>query len=218
MSFETLSELYYGWFIFWITYFCGSLIFPTDKSVTRTNITKQQIIIRVLLNCLISASVIPFLCHIPQLISFSQTWYGYLYKYITLGIIMEIIFYYSHRLMHHRWFYKWHADHHIFIEPYALAGLYCSFIEMIFVNLLTIIIPFQILRFSLFEISIIMFLIAFNVMKGHAVLHSRNDIPNYLPNILIQSWDHDIHHRLMSCNYGTLYLLDRIHGTYINSS
>ena len=57
-------------------------------------------------------------------------------------------------------------------------------------------------------------MIALNILKGHAVLHKRDDIPWYLPSLLIQSWDHDTHHQLMTCNYGILYLLDRIHGTY----
>jgi methylsterol monooxygenase len=119
--------------------------------------------------------------------------------------------------MHHRWFYKWHADHHVFIEPYGLAGLYCSSVEMVLVNELSIVIPFQLLGFSFIEATIGPMLIALNVLKGHSVLHKRDDIPDYLPYRLIQSWDHDTHHRLMTCNYGIMYLLDRIHGTYVDS-
>jgi methylsterol monooxygenase len=119
--------------------------------------------------------------------------------------------------MHHRFFYKWHADHHAFIQSYAGAGLYCSWVEMIVVNQLTIAIPFQVLNFSLTEIMFISGLIALNVLKGHAALHRRDDVPNWIPRIVAQSWDHDVHHKIMVKNFGVLYLLDRVHGTYANS-
>ena len=118
--------------------------------------------------------------------------------------------------MHHRLFYKWHADHHSFIQSYAASGLYCSWVEMIFVNQLTIAIPLQVLNFSSIELMIVSMLVALNVLKGHAVLHLRKDTLLWIPEILSQSWDHDIHHKMMVKNFGILYLLDRIHDTYID--
>jgi sterol desaturase/sphingolipid hydroxylase (fatty acid hydroxylase superfamily) len=202
--------LFIGLFTFWIVYLTASFVFPSDKSITRSNITKRKVAIQLIWNCIITIISGFFLCHIPQIFIFENV----IYKYITALSMIEIWFYYSHRLMHHRWFYKWHSDHHTFIEPYGLAGLYCSCLEMLLVNQLSVVIPFQLLGFSLNETVIGSILIALNILKGHSVLHKRDDVPWYLPSLLIQSWDHDTHHQLMNCNYGILYLLDRIHGTY----
>lgn len=214
---DQIYKLYCGLFIFWTTYFCASLLFPIDKEVTRpkANITKQKVLYQLICNCLATVIILPLLAHIPQILTFPLIWYGYLCKYLTALIIIEIWFYYTHRLMHHRWFYRWHADHHSFIEPYALAGLYCSSVEMILVNLLSVVVPFQLLGFSFTEAMIGPIFVALNVLKGHAVLHKRNHNFKSFPYMLTQSWDHDIHHRIMTCNFGIIYLLDRIHGTYV---
>ena len=207
--------LFIGLFTFWFTYFTASFLFPTDKSITRPryDITKRKVVIQLIWNCFVTIISTFFWRHIPQIFIFENV----IYKYITALIMIEVWFYYSHRLMHHRWFYIWHSDHHAFIEPYALAGLYCSCFEMVFVNQLTAVIPFQLLGFSLIETIIGSILIALNILKGHAVLHKRDDVPSYLPYFIAQSWDHDTHHQLMTYNYGILYLLDQVHGTYNNA-
>ena len=216
----SVLQLYYGFFVFWGTYFVAAGFFPNNQVITRpiAKITSQKVAKRLLSNVLISSMVVPMISYIPTIVILPYTWYGYTFKYILMLLISEIWFYYMHRLMHHKLFYKWHADHHSFIQSYATAGLYCSWVEMILVNQLTIAIPLQLLNFSLIEIMFISMLVALNVLKGHAVLHLRTDVPKWIPEILSQSWDHDIHHKIMVKNFGILYLLDRIHGTYSSNS
>lgn len=212
----SILQLYCGWFVFWATYFTASVIFPTDQAITRpiAKITKEKVIKRVISNCIASAAIIPLVSYIPQMLFFPPTWYGYLLRWTLLPFIGEVWFYYTHRLMHHRWFYRWHADHHAFVQSHALAGLYCSTVEMLLVNQLAMAIPYQLVGLSLIEIIIANIYVAVTTLKGHAGLYFRDDLPKWMPKSFVSALDHDIHHRVMTCNFGIMYLLDRIHGTY----
>lgn len=55
----------------------------------------------------------------------------------------EIFFYYSHRMLHHRWFYRLHKQHHEFTAPIAIAAEYCGVIEHILSNLVPVVIGFK---------------------------------------------------------------------------
>lgn len=51
-------------------------------------------------------------------------------------IIVEIGFYYSHRLLHNPYFYKRiHKKHHTWISPVAISAAYCHPIEHIVSNI-----------------------------------------------------------------------------------
>src|SRR5436305_904801 len=211
-----LLYMYFGLVVFWGTYFGGALLFPSDDMITRPSakITTGKVVKKLIVNCLVTIVILPFIRHISQIFYFPLTWYGYILKYMAMSLMAECWFYYTHRLLHTKYLYYWHADHHAFIRSYALAGLYCSPVEMVFVNLLSVVVPLQISGVLFIEVIIVFALIALNVLKGHAQLHLRKDIPNWIPDWLVSNWDHDLHHKTMTCNYGVLYLLDRIHGTY----
>lgn len=211
-----LAQLYYGLIAFWGTYLSISPLLPRSEAKTRpiAKINKRKVIINLIRNCAVTSLMVPVISLIPQILWFPTTWYGYITKY-TLGLILaDIWFYYTHRLLHNKNLYRWHSDHHAFIQPYALAGLYCSWLEMILVNQLTLGLPCQLLGFSQTEVIISSILVSLNVMKGHAGLQLYKKYSSWLPDWLISSKAHDIHHEKMTSNYGVLYLLDWIHGTY----
>jgi sterol desaturase/sphingolipid hydroxylase (fatty acid hydroxylase superfamily) len=212
----TVPQLYHGWLVFWASYVSFSFIFPTNCGESRpgSKMTQEKVFKRLLLNYVVTGISVPFISYIPQILSFPHTWVGFLLKFVIFSLMVEIWFYYTHRLMHHKYFYRWHTDHHVFIQPYALAALYCSPIEMIFVNQMSVIIPYQLLGFSFHEILITNIFIVLNLLRGHAGFYFMDNIPEYIPKNLICSLDHDIHHRRLKYNFGILYLLDRLHGTY----
>jgi sterol desaturase/sphingolipid hydroxylase (fatty acid hydroxylase superfamily) len=58
---------------------------------------------------------------------------------IILALFEDIFFYYSHRLLHHRWFYHLHKQHHEFITPSCLTAQYAGTIEHILSNLIPVV-------------------------------------------------------------------------------
>ncbi|CAH6420249.1 Fatty acid hydroxylase [uncultured virus] len=213
-----LLQLYCGLATFWGTYFVLSPLFPQSKAKSRpiAKITQNKVIRNLVQNCIATSLMIPLISCVPQIVWFPNSWYGLILKYLSGILMAEIWFYYTHRLLHNKLFYRWHSDHHAFIQPYALAGLYCSWLEMILVNQLSVAIPCQLLGCSQLEVIIGSIFVSLNVMKGHAglQLYNNDKIPTWIPDWLISSKTHDIHHEKMTTNYGVLYLLDWIHGTY----
>jgi len=215
----SIYELYHGWLTFWSVYFIGSSLFPSSKSVSRPSacISDKKLITNLATNVVATAFTIPIISFIPPLIDISTNHpLCYIMRYGSLFLISEIWLYYFHRLLHHKYFYRWHKDHHAFIHPHALAGLYCSPVEMIIVNQLSISIPLQILNYSYYEVIVFTALIAINVLKGHSGLRfylTPNTLANKIILFLFDNKVHDLHHEFLNVNYGNFYILDYLHDT-----
>lgn len=119
-------------------------------------------------------------------------------------LLREAMFYYSHRLLHLPYFYRRiHKKHHKFTAPIALAAQFAHPLEQIFANALPISLPPQLLRSHVLTFWIFLAWELFNtatVHSGYDFFHNKAKM-------------HDLHHEQFNLNYGSIGLLDWVHGT-----
>lgn len=131
--------------------------------------------------------------------------YWVMVEAVVFLIFEEIGFYYSHRLFHHPRVYRYiHKIHHEWTAPISVVALYCHPVEHFFANVLPALIG-PILMAS----HIATFMLWINVAQISAIIsHCGYHLP-FLPS----PEAHDFHHLKFTNNFGTLGILDRLHGT-----
>lgn len=119
----------------------------------------------------------------------------------------EFLFYYVHRALHHPSIYVYiHKMHHKYVTPVAFAAEYAHPIEHLVANVLPVTLPLYLkgthfLSFFAFGI--------FELWEA-AADHSGYDFLKLPPAEI-----HDLHHEKFRVNYGTIGLMDWIHGTNV---
>jgi len=123
-------------------------------------------------------------------------------------IVEEILFYYSHRLLHYGPFYTHiHKVHHQFKAPIGIASEYSHPIEFIVSNLIPITIG-PIVAKSHFLVAILWYSIAVIGTISH---HSGYNLPWMIGGL--EPFFHDYHHYSFKYNFGLIGLLDWLHST-----
>ncbi|XP_072040674.1 fatty acid hydroxylase domain-containing protein 2-like [Amphiura filiformis] len=128
-----------------------------------------------------------------------------LLELVIFLLFEEIGFYYSHRLFHHPRLYKHiHKRHHEWTAPIGITAIYAHPIEYIVAN----IIPAQIGPMLMGSHIATIWMWYVMVVSSAVVAHCGYHLP-FLPS----PEAHDFHHLKFTNNYGTLGILDRLHGT-----
>ncbi|KAJ9599670.1 hypothetical protein L9F63_026482, partial [Diploptera punctata] len=122
-------------------------------------------------------------------------------------LLEEIGFYYSHRLLHSRYLYRFiHKRHHEWTAPIAVTAIYCHPIEHIFSNLLPPFLGVFIMGSHVATAWLWFSLAILSTLNAHSGYH----LP-FFPS----PEAHDFHHLKIftwKC-FGVLGVLDRLHGT-----
>jgi len=197
---ELIGDAFLSWSVFWIIY-CTTSLFFDFKYKTAKHITRDDIVRTVFRNMIYTGIFQPiFFILIPSGILDPQFT---LYRLIISVMIAEVIFFYTHKLLHHKSLYRYHEKHHLLIQPCAFAALYCSGLEAVMSNHLSIVVGPIITGMKGYELFFWFGMCALNTLKAHS--GSRLDFFN--------SRYHDLHHSKRVVNFGFLYLLDILHGT-----
>ena len=131
--------------------------------------------------------------------------YTILRDIVISTLMVEIFFYYSHRILHLPIFYRTiHSIHHEYTAPVAISALYSHPIEYIFSNIIPVFIGPYLCGSHIYTILLWETIAILNT----TIVHSGY---NFL--FLIDSNKHDIHHSSYKYNFGVLNILDKIHGT-----
>ncbi|XP_050040095.2 fatty acid hydroxylase domain-containing protein 2-like [Dermacentor andersoni] len=119
--------------------------------------------------------------------------------------IEEALFYYSHRLLHHRLLYqRFHKKHHEWTAPVAITAVYCTPVEHLLSNVLPVVVGPVVLGSHLS----VHWLWAVLTAPYGVIVHSGYHLP-----LLPSPQMHDFHHLTFRGNYGILGILDWLHGT-----
>jgi methylsterol monooxygenase len=133
------------------------------------------------------------------------TFHWVLCELVVFTLVEEIMFYYSHRVLHHASIYKYiHKKHHEWTAPIGVTSIYAHPIEHIVSNMLPPVMgPF--IMSSHFATALMWFNLA---LVSTTISHCGYHFP-FLPS----PEAHDFHHQKFVNNFGVLGVLDRLHGT-----
>lgn len=125
--------------------------------------------------------------------------------FVYASLAREVVFYYIHRAFHHPLVYaKVHKKHHQFTAPIAFAGQYAHPVEHILANLAPVMLPLALRRANLVSATIF---VLYEIAQA-AADHSGYDFVKLPP-----AKSHDLHHEKFRVYYGTVGLMDWLHGT-----
>lgn len=109
-----------------------------------------------------------------------------MFDLVALIIIEEIVFYYSHRLLHAKFIYKYiHKQHHEWQSPISITAEYANPIEHFLSNLLPPIMGIVIMKSHMFTCWVWFTMVILSTLKDHSGYH----FPFFPANEM-----HDYHH------------------------
>ncbi|KAF2352951.1 Fatty acid hydroxylase [Trinorchestia longiramus] len=133
------------------------------------------------------------------------TFHWVLFELVVCIMVEEVGFYYTHRLFHHRLFYKrFHKLHHEWQSPISVTAVYAHPLEHLLSNLLPTLLGPLILGSHMSTMWLWFQLAQLSTLNAHSGYH----LP-FMPS----NESHDYHHLKFNECYGVLGVMDLLHGT-----
>jgi len=152
--------------------------------------------------------------------------------FIPISFLYEIIFdffhYWAHRTCHvnHFLYRNIHKKHHKHYNLTSIVTFYQNPLDFILSVTIPEMITLYILQSLFFKLSLFQFILVLNYklfseIAGHSGKHTNSCgfvqfiwLPRFL-NIEIRTEDHDLHHKLLLCNYSKRFVIwDKLFNTY----
>jgi sterol desaturase/sphingolipid hydroxylase (fatty acid hydroxylase superfamily) len=139
--------------------------------------------------------------------------FPFLIKLFLFEIVMDLMHYTFHRLLH-TYGYWIHKDHHHYQHPQLVNTFYHHPLDLIILHCIPLIVSFYIFPFSPFQTKLVLSYISFIEISGHS---GKRLAPScsfplciWIPKILgieLYTEDHDLHHATSNCNYAKRFAL-----------
>jgi len=134
------------------------------------------------------------------------------FEIVLMMLLYDVCEYGAHRLLHTKWFWKYHAVHHDHTQPFAHATFVQDPIELA-IQTLAAIAPSVILFPHALSVQIFYMLLGVQGALGHSGYEDYRSFLSF--GLICGSNFHDMHHNVPNCNYGAFFsIMDRIFGTY----
>lgn len=143
-------------------------------------------------------------------------WYISMFQCVVGTFMYDFCFYWAHRLMHTKYLYRFHKQHHSYKNNDVLAAFYAHPLDVALTVIFPLAIPallFQMHLYTLWQFVVPLTLEAVSSHCGYS-------FAPWNP-LIMQPWVggqddmHDLHHRINNCNYGGSYpFWDCLMGTY----
>jgi len=122
---------------------------------------------------------------------------------VIQGLVIDVWFYWTHRLMHQGSLYKWiHKKHHRFTAPTSLAAVYAHPIEFLVGNFAGVALG-PALTGCHPSVGVVWYCLT---MFGTTLTHSGYGVTSAVHH-------HDMHHEFFNCNFGVSDLCDTMFST-----
>lgn len=115
-------------------------------------------------------------------------------------IVTDFVYYLVHRILHTKYFYQYHKQHHQIVAPIGFSAVYMSWFDFCFGNIIPVFLPLFILGSDVITIRLWIAIITINTVM---FAHSGYQIADF----------HDKHHEKINKNFGINLYMDKIFGT-----